>query len=65
MVQAVPAPAGNPAPLVNPVNAASSPAFEVADVHVSPAATNPNVRGGLYAGGRYEVHDATLMVDLS
>ena len=39
------------------------PAFESADVHVSPPATNPTMRGGILRGGRYEVRTAT-MVDL-
>lgn len=39
--------------------------FDVADVHVSPKSTsaNVNMRGGLMRGGRYELHNAT-MVDL-
>jgi len=44
-----------------PANAAS--AFDAADVHVSARVRNPAVRGGYYAGGRYELHNAT-MVDL-
>ena len=41
----------------------ASPAFESADVHVSPRSTNPTMRGGALRGGRYEVRTAT-MVDL-
>jgi uncharacterized protein (TIGR03435 family) len=36
------------------------PAFEVADVHVSPRTTNPIFRAGLH-GERYEVHNATML----
>jgi len=36
-----------------PANAAS--AFDAADVHVSARVRNPAVRGGYYAGGRYEL----------
>ncbi len=40
------------------------PAFDIADVHVSARSLNPaGMRGGLIAGGRYELHTAT-MVDL-
>ena len=42
---------------------ANSPAFESADVHVSPRTSNPQMRGGALRGGRFEVHTAT-MVDL-
>ncbi len=41
----------------------NSSAFDSADVHVSPPATNPTMRGGALRGGRYEVRTAT-MVDL-
>jgi uncharacterized protein (TIGR03435 family) len=41
----------------------NSSAFDSADVHVSPSATNPTMRGGALRGGRYEVRTAT-MVDL-
>jgi uncharacterized protein (TIGR03435 family) len=40
-----------------------SPAFEIADVHGSPHALNPNMRGGVLRAGRYEILTAT-MVDL-
>ena len=40
-----------------------SPAFESADVHVSPRSNNPTMRGGALRGGRFEVRTAT-MVDL-
>lgn len=39
------------------------PAFEIADVHLSPRTINPVMRGGLVSGGRYELRTAT-MVDL-
>ena len=42
---------------------APAPSFEAADVHVSPHANNPSMRGGLVRGGRYEMRTAT-MVDL-
>jgi uncharacterized protein (TIGR03435 family) len=41
----------------------TSPVFEMADVHVSPATTNGYMRGGFIRGGRYELHTAS-MVDL-
>jgi uncharacterized protein (TIGR03435 family) len=41
----------------------TKPAFEIADVHVSPPARNPYMRGPMLRGGRYEIHVAT-MVDL-
>jgi uncharacterized protein (TIGR03435 family) len=37
-----------------------NPAFEVADVHVSPRTTNPIFRTSL-RGERYEVHNATIL----
>jgi uncharacterized protein (TIGR03435 family) len=43
--------------------AETPPAFQIADVHVSPHATNPNMRGGVLRAGRYEIRQAT-MVDL-
>jgi uncharacterized protein (TIGR03435 family) len=39
------------------------PAFELADVHVSPRVTNPSVQGGFVRGDRFRVRMAT-MVDL-
>jgi uncharacterized protein (TIGR03435 family) len=44
---------------------AATPAFELADVHVSARAANPNsyMSGGAFRGGRYELRNAT-MVDL-
>src|SRR5437764_4216650 len=42
--------------------APTSPAFEVADVHVSQPAANASMRAG-FSGGRYELHTAS-MVDL-
>src|SRR5215469_2054424 len=41
----------------------ASPKFEIADVHVSPKATNAFVRNGPVRNGRYEIRQAT-MVDL-
>jgi uncharacterized protein (TIGR03435 family) len=41
----------------------TSPAFDIADVHVSPHVTNPYMRGGVLRGGRYQVRTAS-MVDL-
>jgi uncharacterized protein (TIGR03435 family) len=38
-------------------------AFDTADVHVSVAVANPQMRGGALRGGRFEVRTAT-MVDL-
>ena len=42
---------------------ADTPRFEVADVHVSAHTPNPNARGGVLRGGRYELRTAN-MVDL-
>jgi uncharacterized protein (TIGR03435 family) len=39
------------------------PAFDLADVHVSPHVTNPYMRGGVLRGTRYDVRTAS-MVDL-
>jgi uncharacterized protein (TIGR03435 family) len=39
------------------------PAFQIADVHVSPRAMNLNMSGGFLRAGRYEIRKAT-MVDL-
>src|SRR5580704_5255343 len=39
------------------------PAFDLADVHVSPHVTNPYMRGGVLRGGRFDVRTAS-MVDL-
>ncbi len=44
-------------------SADTPPTFQVADVHVSPHAANPNMRGGVLRGGRYEIRQAS-MVDL-
>ena len=41
----------------------TKPAFEIADVHVSPPTRNPFMRGPLVRRGRYEIRFAT-MVDL-
>lgn len=40
-----------------------APAFESTEVHLSPPAKNPSLRGGALRGGRFEVRTAT-MVDL-
>ena len=42
---------------------APPPAFEIADIHASPRVTNPNMRGGVLRGSRYDVRTASL-VDL-
>ena len=42
---------------------AKPPVFSIADVHASPASSNPNMRSGFTMGGRYELHNAS-MVDL-
>jgi uncharacterized protein (TIGR03435 family) len=44
-------------------SAENPPAFEVADVHLSPPTRNPFMRGPRNRGGRYELRTAT-MVDL-
>lgn len=44
-------------------SAETKPAFEIADVHVSPTTRNPFMRGPALRSGRYEIHFAT-MVDL-
>jgi uncharacterized protein (TIGR03435 family) len=41
----------------------TKPAFEIADVHVSPPTRNPFMRGPMVRSGRYEIRVAT-MVDL-
>src|SRR5580658_2260996 len=43
--------------------AGAPPKFDIADVHVSPKATNPFMRGGVFRAGRYEIRTAS-MVDL-
>jgi uncharacterized protein (TIGR03435 family) len=43
--------------------AATPPAFEIADVHVSPHTLTPNLQGGVLRSARYELRQAT-MVDL-
>jgi uncharacterized protein (TIGR03435 family) len=43
--------------------AQAPPAFDIADVHVSPHTLTPNMRGGILRAGRYEIRTAT-MVDL-
>jgi uncharacterized protein (TIGR03435 family) len=42
---------------------APAPAFDIADVHMSPHAANPTMSGGVLRAGRYEIRQAT-MVDL-
>ena len=44
-------------------SAETPPAFQASDVHVSAPATFPIMTGGVLRGGRYELHQAT-MVDL-
>src|SRR5579863_411454 len=41
----------------------TTPTFEIADVHVSPRTLNPNMRGSVLRGDRFEMHQAN-MVDL-
>ena len=41
-------------------SASPVPAFLAADVHPSPHATTPTMRGGLLSGGRYEIHNFTM-----
>ena len=43
--------------------AETAPAFDLADVHVSPHVPSPYMRGGVLRGGRYDVRTAS-MVDL-
>lgn len=52
--------ASNPAPSAA---SAATPAFELADVHVSARTTTPNYTGGRLHGDRYMLHNAT-MVDM-
>ena len=40
---------------------APAPAFEMADVHVSPRSNNPTIRGGAIRAGQYEVRTATML----
>ena len=44
-----------------PVDDATAPRFEVADVHNSPRGATPYMKGGTYRGGRYEVHSAEML----
>ena len=37
------------------------PAFQIADVHVSAPARNPNMQGGVLRAGRYELRQATML----
>jgi uncharacterized protein (TIGR03435 family) len=55
----------SPAPTDPPAAAASAPAFELADVHVSAHTTNPNFTGGALLGDRYLLHNATMVDILS
>ncbi|MBV8844925.1 MAG: TIGR03435 family protein [Bryobacterales bacterium] len=41
--------------------APTPPAFDIADVHVSPHVTNPYMRGGALRGGRYDVRTASML----
>jgi uncharacterized protein (TIGR03435 family) len=41
----------------------AAPKFQIADIHASPPSTFQIMHGGFYAGGRYELRNAT-MVDL-
>jgi len=42
-------------------SAETAPAFEIADVHVSPHTLAPNMRGGVLRAGRYEILTATML----
>jgi len=57
------APAQTPAASAAPAPAATTPAFDIADVHPSPHSNDPFMRGGQLHGDRYILRDAT-MVDL-
>src|SRR5665213_41844 len=37
------------------------PAFEIADVQVSPHSNNPTMRGGIARAGQYELRTATML----
>jgi len=50
-------------PPVESSPASATPAFDLADVHVSAKTTNPNFTGGRLHGDRYLLHNAT-MVDM-
>ena len=39
----------------------TKPAFQIADVHVSPHASNPIMQGGVLRAGRYELRQATML----
>ena len=41
--------------------AGAPPAFDLADVHVSPHVTNPYMRGGVLRGSRYSVRTASML----
>lgn len=53
--------AGTSAPADTPGSPKAPPAFEVADIHASATTTFPFMRGGLIRGGRYELHNATML----
>src|ERR1700678_2271961 len=44
-----------------PQSSASQPTFELADVHVSPVARNPFLRGPMTLHGLYEIRFATML----
>ena len=39
----------------------TKPAFQIADIHVSPHASNPIMQGGVLRAGRYELRQATML----
>lgn len=41
--------------------APAPPAFDIADVHVSPHVTNPYMRGGVLRSGRYDIRTASML----
>jgi hypothetical protein len=56
---AVPPLQGQAPPASNP----SSPAFDIADVHLHPLTRNPspNMSGGVLRGGRYDLRNVTML----
>lgn len=53
---------GQSGPASSADSAAAPAAFEAADIHMSARATNtPFLTGGIFRGGRYAVHNATML----
>ena len=42
-------------------SAEPTPAFDIADVHVSAKSMNANMSGGFLRAGRYEIHKGTMV----